>query len=98
VSEFQLDLRGKSTGPYQRVLHAYKTTENCTPEIKNMDEIISQVHDVPDLEREVEHMRTEIEVLRQQLQIYEQSRVYRQPRWIHKQIRGSCNSLGHYYI
>ena len=92
INEFQLNLRGKSTGPYHGVLHAYKTAENCTPQIKNMDEIISQVHNVPDLEREVEHMRTEIEALRQQLQLYEQSRVCRLPRWIHKQIRGIRSS------
>ncbi len=77
ISEFQLNYRNQSIGPYHGVLHAYKTVENWTPQTRHRDEI---------LERQQHTTRTraqgEIERLKAIIGDYERGRFIRFMRWI----------------
>jgi hypothetical protein len=88
VSEFHLNFRDNSPGPYHGILHAYKTAENWTPQTKHKDEIVRQIQNVPDLELEINRLRGEIQSLQAKLSTYEQSRLFRVWRRIRQVLAG----------
>jgi tRNA (mo5U34)-methyltransferase len=89
VSEFHLNLRDGSPGPYHGVLHAYKTLENWTPRTVHRDTLLEQQrHSAAPADRQQLHaelIASQQEVARLQALVtgYEQGRLMRLLRWLH---------------
>jgi tRNA (mo5U34)-methyltransferase len=90
VSKFQLNYRNQSTGPYHGVLHAYKTTENWTPDTLHRDEVLDRhlrsgavaPGDAAGLLRQLQAQQQENARLRALVQGYENGRFMRFMRWL----------------
>jgi tRNA (mo5U34)-methyltransferase len=89
VSEFQLDYRDGSPGPYHGVLHAYKTTAGWGPRTLHRDALIAQQRQAlaqPSAQMfaaELAAQAREIERLRALVNGYESGRFMRFMRWLH---------------
>jgi tRNA (mo5U34)-methyltransferase len=82
VSEFHLDLRDGSRGPYHGVLHGYKTPQNWSTGTRHRDEVIRQYQDQAEsLETQ---LRQEVQQLRTMVDSYERSRIIRAARLVQK--------------
>lgn len=75
VSEFNLDYRDGSPGPYHGVLHAYKTTQDWSAATRHRDDVIAAYQNQP-VDR-LEQIQQENERLNARLVEYEQSRLLR---------------------
>ncbi len=95
VSEFRLDFRDGSAGPYHGVLHAYKTTDNWTPHTVHRDAIIErQLHtayqsEIQSLRHAMEAREQEVRQLQALVHGYEQGRFIRFMRWVDHYRRGA---------
>jgi tRNA (mo5U34)-methyltransferase len=84
VSEFQLDYRDGSPGPYHGVLHAYKTLKQWTPQTLHRDEILAQQQERDSARAELGQLEAEVERLRALVAGYEQGRFMRFMQWLHR--------------
>jgi hypothetical protein len=84
ISEFKLDYRDGTPGPYHGVLHAYTTLEQWTPQTLHRDEIIAQQQGRDRARAESSQLETEVERLRELVAGYEQGRFIRFTRWLHR--------------
>jgi tRNA (mo5U34)-methyltransferase len=89
VSEFALDFRDGSPGPYHGVMHAYKTLDNWTPHTVHRDTWLAQrqaAHwpDFQQMHADLEATRHEVTRLTRLVEGYEQGRVMRLMRWLNR--------------
>lgn len=75
VSEFQLDFRDGSPGPYHGVLHAYKTLENWRAGTRHRDEVLSEY--IRQDSVSIAQLQQEVQNLRAIVEMYERSRILR---------------------
>jgi tRNA (mo5U34)-methyltransferase len=87
ISEFKLDNRDGSPGPYHGVLHAYKTTERWGSRVVHRNTLIAQQHTVKQnsqtLVDELAMIEQEIARLKALIKAYESGRFMRLMRWLH---------------
>jgi len=97
VSEFRLDYRDGSPGPYHGVLHAYKTTEGWGPRTVHRDALIAQQPQAMKKHRrlmdELAAREKEIEQLKAVINGYESGRFIRFMHWLHKHRRRESASV-----
>jgi tRNA (mo5U34)-methyltransferase len=90
VSEFGLDFRDGSPGPYHGVLHAHKTTDTWTPRTVHRDTLPEQQHHSPvqpaeqQLHHDIAACQQEIARLQSLVEGYERGRFMRLMRWLNK--------------
>ncbi len=92
VSEFQLDFRDGSAGPYHGVLHAYKTLENWRPGTRHRDEVLSEYRIHSNVS--VSQLQQEVEKLRAVVEMYEHSRTLRAANAIRRLVSSIRGKLG----
>lgn len=88
VSDFRLDYRDGSPGPYHGVLHAYKTAEGWTPQTRPSEAIIEEQKKLAreDSERvdaqirQIQLLQDEVARLRSEVESYERRRFIRLTR------------------
>lgn len=85
VNEFQLNYRGQSHGPYHGIMHAYKTTDNWSPNTKHKDEIVNSLQNTTSTPYEIKFKQLEKEIveLKSLVTAYQQRRSIRFTQWIH---------------
>lgn len=92
VSDFRLDYRDGSPGPYHGVLHAYKTTDGWSAQTISSEKILEREHqdallplnDVTTPEQERAALWAEVKRLNTLVNNYEQGRFIRLMRWLSK--------------
>jgi tRNA (mo5U34)-methyltransferase len=86
ISDFRLDHRDGSPGPYHGVLHAYKTTAHWGPRTVHRDRIIAQQYQAVEKQRrpmdDLIAREKEIEQLKAVIKGYESGRFIRFMRWL----------------
>jgi tRNA (mo5U34)-methyltransferase len=89
-SEFQLNYRGQTIGPYHGVLHAYKTTENWSSKTVHRDEVLTRYSVaagdslIESLRHEIQAQQYELARLKALVSGYENGRFMRLMQWLHE--------------
>jgi tRNA (mo5U34)-methyltransferase len=97
-SEFRLDFRDGSPGPYHGVLHAFKDPARRSPRARLREEILAGLHQPAPTptpqpaaappQDEAPTLRAEIARLNALVQGYEQGRFIRFTKWLHSRLSG----------
>lgn len=93
-SEFRLDFRDGSPGPYHGVLHAYKTPSGWTEKTKASDDL--KYRPIPPSadtllsakQQEITHLQNKLTELETLVHGYENGRFMRSMRWLRRQFGG----------
>lgn len=81
ISEFRLDYRDGTPGPYHGVLHGHKTQQNWSANTRHRDEVIEQYRNLPE-SRET-HLEQQIQELKAKIDEYEQGLLIQTTKKIH---------------
>lgn len=83
ISDFRLDYRDGTPGPYHGVLHAYPTTEHWTSHTLHRDEVIARYRDNRN-RSDLEDIRAEVKRLEALVAGYERGLFIRFTRWLNR--------------